>query len=102
MKYEKLHQRYGSHIAKRVQAELDDVDFDRVALEELVSFLENRAVTAMREYQDHRDDAVLAHPSATGEVIDLLHRHWREAEELAYLVEIAEDVSFGGRSRSAG
>ena len=94
MDYQELHQRYGSHIAKRVQAELDSAEFNSVKLKELVPYLEFPAEAAEKEYQLRLYDPFKKNEDETeGEdKIDLLHHRWRDAEEIAYLVSVAEEV----------
>jgi len=99
MQYQELHQRYGTYIAKRVQTGLHASEFNQVEIEELTSYLELRAAAAHKEYHLRLDDPFSKNQLGTGSsgVIDLLHRRWREAEELAYLLMIAEDVGTHAR-----
>lgn len=103
MRYDQLHLRFGSHIAKRVQVELSASEFSQVVCEQLTMFLDHRAEAAHREYQ-----ALLNNPFARDEMgaaheqrVNELHRRWREAEDLAYLVSVAEDVSQTTQRRMA-
>jgi len=95
MLYDELHRRFGSHIARRVQVELSASEFECVICDQLTLFLDDRAEAAHRDYQ-----ALLNNPFARDEMgpaheqkVNNLHRRWREAEDLAYLVSVAEDVS---------
>lgn len=101
MLYDELHQRYGAHIAKRVQQELAPSEFSAVEIDELVTYLEVRAETTHKEYQ-----AQLHNPLSTGsnrsEAMDHLCRRWRAAEDLAYLLSVAENVSATVRMSLAG
>ncbi|HEU0118827.1 MAG TPA: hypothetical protein VFR09_09365 [Alphaproteobacteria bacterium] len=92
MMYEDLHQRYGSHIAKRVQLELSPTEFRQIIVNELPTYLETRAELAHREYQTRIDNPFVSTDKASKNV-DTLYNRWRDAEDLAYLISIAEDVS---------
>ena len=100
MLYEELHQRYGNHIAKRVQQELSDSEFKQITLPELLSFLELRAEVAHTEYQTRLDNPFINEElgDSRSDYMDVLYRRWCEAEDLAYLVTIAEDVSVNART----
>lgn len=95
MVYEELHSRYGSHVARRVQQELTAVEFAHIALQKLPTWLETRAEAAHKDYQMRLDN-----PFACEEMnghgthlIDTLYHRWQQAEELAYIIAVAEDVS---------
>jgi hypothetical protein len=95
MIFEELHNRYGTHVARRVQQELTPVEFVEIALEGLPTWLEIRAETAHKEYQVRLDNPFINEElgRARDDYVDVLYRRWREAEELAYIVTVAEDVS---------
>jgi hypothetical protein len=98
MHYQELHQRYGSSIANRVKTELHNSEFLQINLEELLPYLELRAEAAHKEYQiqladRYSDGKISKHAS----LVDALHRRWKEAEELAYLLLVAEDVNTNAR-----
>ena len=99
MHYQELHQRYGSHIAKRIQTELNFSEFNQVEVDELATYLEIRAEAAHKEYHVHLDNPFSKRELTSGHtnIIDLLHRRWRDAEEIAYLLTVAEDVSTNTR-----
>jgi hypothetical protein len=95
MNYEKLHNRYGAHVASRVHAALTGPEFEKVSLDELPEWLDSRAELAHKHYQ-----ICLANPFTTdetgadrGQQIDALYKRWQDADELSYLVAIAEDVT---------
>lgn len=89
MLYEELQSRYGAHIAKRVQHELSRSEFLNVELEALLMFLEQRADKAAHDYKKLMDN-----PLERGNVRSgILQKTWSDAEELAYLLSVAEDVS---------
>lgn len=95
MRYEELHERYGSHIAARVQLELSSAEFEQVVVDDLLTFLEKRAEIAHSEYQSYmtnplRDESVKGKEKFNP---DVAHQRWREAEDLAYLIAIAQGVS---------
>lgn len=94
MLYEDLHQRFGSHIAKRVQVELSASEFKQVDVEGLVLYLETRAEIAHKEYQSRVDNPF---SRAKDGNMDALYQRWRDAEDLAYLVMVAEDVGTATR-----
>ena len=97
MQYQELHSRYGTHVSQRICRELTPAEFEQVDVNVLPSWLETRAEEAHATYR-----RLLSNPTTnftavhTGEAC----RHWREAEDLAYLVVIAEDV--GMNLRAAG
>jgi hypothetical protein len=94
MLYEDLQQRYGNHIAKRVQRELNRGEFSAVALDRLRIYLEARAEKAAQDCK-----ALMDNPLDRGSVkADALQALWRNAEDLAYLLSIAEDVSVAVRA----
>ena len=102
MLYDDVRQSYGDHIAKRVQRELSAGEFHEAAADTLTQFLEARAEDAHQTYK-----ARLTHNLSSlgikGEItpsIETLHRRWREAEDLAYIVSVAEDVSQNLRTTS--
>lgn len=95
MIFDELHQKYGSHIAKRVQLELSFSEFTKVAINELLSYLEMRAEEAHKAYQNILDNPFAFEDKSAkyrGQVNDLYQR-WKEAEDLSYLIMIADDVS---------
>lgn len=91
MQYEELHRRYGTHVSQRVRSELSNSEFTHVSIEELPQWLEARADAAHDEYRQ-----LLSNPLASSEndhaKAGIACRRWRNAEDLAYLVAIAEDV----------
>jgi len=93
MQYEDLHRRYGTHISQRVRRELTDSEFTNISLDKLPEWLEARADAAHEEYRH-----LLSNPLASSEAdhakAGIACRRWRGAEDLAYLVSIAEDVGF--------
>jgi hypothetical protein len=97
MHYEELHQRYGSHIAKRVEQELTASEFEKAKLDDLLNFLETRAETAHLEYQRRLDKLIGVKPGAD---VDIIYNRWREAEELAYLISVADDITLQYRESS--
>jgi hypothetical protein len=97
MQYDELHQRYGGHIAKRVEQELLPSEFQKVTLQNLMTFLETRAEAAHLEYQKRLDQLMGQKPGAD---IDVIYQSWREAEDLAYLISVAEDISLHYREAS--
>jgi hypothetical protein len=104
MLYEELHQRYGNHIAKRVQQELSVAEFNQIAVPELLSYLELRAEAAHKEYRARLDNPFINEElgDSRSDYMDVLYRRWCEAEDLAYLVTIAEDVSTHTQANAEG
>jgi hypothetical protein len=97
MKYEELHSRYGTHVSQRVRHELTQDEFVHVPIAALSAWLERRAETAHEEYR-----RLLNNPLATAER-DMKNagtacRRWRDAEDLAYLIAIAEDIGQNARA----
>ncbi len=100
MQYQDLHQLYGTYIAKRVQHELHASEFNQVDIDGLTQYLELRAEAAHKEYHLRLDDPFNKEQlggTSSSKVVDMLHRRWREAEELAYLIMVAEDVGANAR-----
>lgn len=93
MRYEDLFDRYGTHVAQRVRRDLTPSDFHAVELDDLPRWLEARADRAHEAYRQ----LLLVSPQDECEAlrarIDEYCLHWKEAEDLAYIVTIAEDVS---------
>jgi tryptophan synthase alpha subunit len=89
MLYEDLRQRYGNHVAKRVQSELTRNEFHSVLLDDLPIYLAARAEKAAQKYRVAMENPI-DRGSARGEVAQKL---WREAEDLAYLLSVAEEIS---------
>jgi DNA repair exonuclease SbcCD ATPase subunit len=89
MIYEELQQRYGAHVAKRIQRELNQSEFSSVHLENLKNHLEQRVERTEKNYK-----SLMSNPLENGNVrSEILQKQWHEAENLAYLLSIAEDVS---------
>jgi hypothetical protein len=104
MQYDELHQRYGNHIARRLQAALKRSEFSQIDVEELTAFLEMRAATAHKEYQSRLDNRFINEElgAARAAIMDAFYRRWREAEDIAYLVIVAEGVGVNARLVAAG
>ena len=89
MLYNELEQRYGAHIAKRVQIGLNRSEFTSASLERLLPILEARAEKAAQDYKKLMDN-----PLERGNVrSEVLQKWWHDAEDLLYLLTVAEDVS---------
>ena len=89
MLYEDMQQRYGNHVAKRIQRELNGAEFQVIKIDELHHFLETRAEKLAQEYQ-----CLMADPLARGNMrSETLQTKWQQAEDLAYLLSVAEDVA---------
>jgi hypothetical protein len=82
MQQEDLLRRYGPHLSKRIKQELTPTELEQVPGNEILHYLEARADAARRDYEEHIKETQ-SH---------ILRMRWREAEELAYLVMVAEDV----------
>jgi hypothetical protein len=94
MLFHDLQQRYGSHIAKRIKLGLAPIEFNSVDLEKLPAYLEKRAEKAAEDYK-----VLMENPLERGNVrSEVLQKLWREAEDLAYILSIAEDVSITVRA----
>jgi hypothetical protein len=96
MIFQELHNRYGSHVARRVQQELTSTEFEKITLKELPTWLETRAEAAHRDYQARLDNPYLAETAA--DQVSALYQRWQGAEDLAYIITVAEDV--GARARA--
>ena len=97
MLLENIHQRYGGHIAKRIELELPASELAKVKIEQLLNFLEDRAEAAHSAYQTRLDQQMGTTPDAA---VDRLCQVWHDAEDLAYLISVAEDVSLHYREAS--
>ena len=97
MQYEELHRRYGTHVSQRVRRELTPSEFDQIEIDVLAAWLEARAEYAHEEYRRLQNNPPAASASDAARIGDAC-RHWRESEDLAYLVAIAEDVSLNARA----
>jgi len=97
MEYDELHRRYGTHVAQRVRRELTSTEFNHIKLDELPLWLESRAETAHEEYRRLLNNP-LASSDQDSAKTGKFCRHWREAEDLAYLVAVAEDVGTKARA----
>ena len=103
MQINELTSRYGQHVAARLQQELMPSEISLLLIERLPSFLQERAEAAHDAYKER-----LANPfinDELGEVreeyIEVLRQRWLQAEELAYLIEVAEDVAANARQNLA-
>lgn len=97
MRYEELHHRYGAHVSQRVRRALSMSEFNRITLETLPIWLQARAETAHEEYS-----RILNNPLAASEFDEMragnARQFWKDAEDLAYLVVIAENVGENARA----
>lgn len=96
MQYEELQRRYGTHVSQRVRRELTPSEFNGVEIGNLTAWLENRAEVAHEEYRRLQNNPIISSRSDTAPIGEACRR-WREAEDLAYLVVIAEDVSLNAQ-----
>lgn len=91
MIYEELHRRFGAHVSERLRRDLTNAEFKMVDINDLTPWLEKRAEAAHAFY--HK---MLSNPLAVSEQDQTKAgeacRRWRDAEDLSYLVAIAEDV----------
>jgi hypothetical protein len=98
MQYEELQQRYGNHVAKRIQTGLMRNEFATVPIEELCIYLERRAEKAALDYRQ-----IMSNPLDRGSLrSEVRQKVWRDAEDLSYLLSIAEDVSSTVRASVTG
>ena len=95
MIFEELHSRYGAHVARRVEQELRPSEFAQITLQQLPAWLETRAETAHKDYEKRLANPFAGEKSGRGNAIDTLYSRWQQAEELAYIIAIAEDVTAG-------
>ena len=97
MQYEELHSRYGTHVSQRVRRELTPAEFTRAQIDNLPEWLATRAETAHAEYRRLQNNPLVSSHADTTRTAEACRR-WREAEDLAYLVAIAEDVTLNARA----
>lgn len=95
MQYEELHSRFGPHTANKVVAELTPSEFGSIPIDNLAHYLELRAERAHNEYLFWISQGLFIHAasSALAPDINMLHKFWSDAEDLSYLVAVAEDVA---------
>jgi hypothetical protein len=86
--FEELHNRYGTHVALRVQKELSPAEFNELALGNFTHWLEERAMNAHRAYEARLENPL--HANRSDAEVGALYRRWQGAEELAFVVTVAE------------
>jgi len=96
MQYEDLHRHYGAHVAQRVMRELTESEFNQVAIDILPAWLEARAEAAHENYRALLNNPLSSRSQNVGATAEACRR-WREAEDLAYLIAVAEDVGANAR-----
>lgn len=97
MQYEELQARYGTHVSQRVKRELTPSEFNALDIDTLPEWLETRAEAAHEEYRHLLSNPLSSQEKdigLTGEAC----RHWREAEDLAFLIAVADDVGNNARA----
>ena len=95
MTFDELARHYGPQVAQRLRHELTEAEFNQVSLDTLSLWLETRAEHAHKTYCNLLNQPQLdKNVNMTG----LACRRWREAEDLAYVVAIADDVSHAVKS----
>ena len=97
MQYESLHRRFGSHVSQRIRRELTPSEFNTVEIDGLAEFLEVRAESAHEEYRRLLNNPLVSSEQDIGSAGEACRR-WREYEDLAYLVAVAEDVGANARA----
>jgi len=92
MQLEELERRYGLYVAETVRQSLTIEEFDRLEIEELVTYFSLRSARCQDEYATHRKQAFPENsPAATQDVyLDVLRRRWQRAEDLAHTVLVAQ------------
>ncbi len=91
MQYEELNSQYGAYVAQRVRRELTTSEFNQIHLNDLPLWLEMRAEAAHHFYQQLLNYPFISYDTDTSRAGEAC-RHWRQAEDLAYLVAIGDDV----------
>lgn len=92
MTNEELNCRYGAHVSQRIGRELSASEFASVDIDDLPEWLDDRARTAHKVYLRLLGNPMLASTEKSANDTRDACRRWREAEDLAYLVSVAEDV----------
>ncbi|MDR3424531.1 MAG: hypothetical protein P4M13_05560 [Alphaproteobacteria bacterium] len=90
-------QRYGAHVSLRIRNALTPSELDEIDIDHLQSWLEVRAESAHEEYLRLLSNPLSTPEHETRRTAEACRR-WREAEDLAYLVVIAEDVGANARA----
>jgi len=88
--FEELNSRYGSYISQRLRQDLLSSELDTVEIEGLPQWLEERAEKAHKNYLMLLNNPILSSMDKNASSTGLACRRWRDAEDLAYLVAIAE------------
>lgn len=91
MLYEDLLGRYGSFVSMRVQHDLTPSEFEEADVADLPEWLESRAQAAHEEYRRLLSNPLSAPQKGAGSTREACRR-WRDAEDLAYFVAVADDV----------
>lgn len=99
MTYEELYHRFGTHVSQRIRRELSPSEFSALSIDNLTSWLEERAEAAHELYVRMLSHPVIADAMRTIPNTRTACQRWREAEDLAYLVAVADDVSAHVRVR---
>ncbi len=85
------------HVAQRIRRELTPLELNSIDIDSLPEWLEARAESIHEEYARLLSNPLAVPekvPSETGRAC----RRWREAEDLAYLVAVADDVGLNARA----
>lgn len=85
---------YGTLLGQRLAQALTPAEQAQVVIEDMAEYLEIRANAAQKRY-----DAALESDDSSDKHITNLRTAWREAEELLYLVTVAENVAATTRAR---
>ncbi len=93
MTYEELNRRYGTHVSQRIRRELSPLEFEKLTIETLPTWLETRAEQAHDKYRLLLSNPLLSSAGKGVPDTRAACQRWREAEDLAYLVAIAEDIT---------
>ncbi len=97
MLYEELHSRFGTHVAQRIKRELTPTEFNQIDSDDLIEWLEMRAEAAHDAYRGLLNNPLASSEQDSRQAGEACRR-WREAEDLAYLVAVADDVSANARA----
>jgi len=92
MLFDELERRYGPYAAEMIRQTMTLDEFEKHEIEELIPYFE---LKAERTYEEYRSRLNVAPPeygplASQTAYLDVLHRRWQQAEELAHFILEAE------------
>lgn len=95
MLFEDLQHRYGPYAAEMIRQAMTLEDFEKQLIDELIPYFE---LKAERTYEEYRSRLNAAPPeygplASQSDYLDVLHRRWQQAEEMAHFILEAEKMA---------